>query len=339
MEGNPLPSTEIQTYPAPAVVEPLPSRVLVRQSAMFLGIAYGISIVLALAYRLAFTQPMPASDLSAESAASLAGKIGGFVVSILCMMAPLVATIACQLMDGKRPLRGIGVSWKVNRWWFAAWLSVPALVAMSIFASLLMPGNMRLSMETPPMRALVAQIQALAPGNIPPTPAMALVIVSVVSMLAGATVNAVAGFFEEIGWRGYWLSMFRGRSFFLASIVIGALWGLWHAPLILATGHNYPDHPVAGCVQMVVLCAAMGTVIQYFRVKSGSVLVASIFHGTMNALAGTALVVLENFSNFFGGAAGVAGSLASLLGVAVLFAVDRFVTGDRIMTGKLDFRA
>ena len=52
-------------------------------------------------------------------------------------------------------------------------------------------------------------------------------------LLAGLTINAVAGFGEELGWRGFLQNEFRYMSFWKSSIVIGMIWGVWHAPITL----------------------------------------------------------------------------------------------------------
>ena len=114
-----------------------------------------------------------------------------------------------------------------------------------------------------------------------------------------------------MGWRGYLLRQFKGKSFLGTAVIIGIIWGLWHAPLILM-GHNYPRHPQWGVLMMVVVCILMSFIIQYFRIKSGSVIVAAIMHGTCNAVAGTTMVV-----------------------AMVIFLFDRYVTRDRICTSPL----
>ncbi len=67
------------------------------------------------------------------------------------------------------------------------------------------------------------------------------------SLVAGATINAIAAFEEESGWRGFLLNKLKHQSFIKTSFTIGLIWGVWHAPIILA-GHNYPDHPCHGRV-------------------------------------------------------------------------------------------
>ena len=40
-----------------------------------------------------------------------------------------------------------------------------------------------------------------------------------------------------------------------AALIYGALWGLWHAPIIVG-GYNYPGYPVLGVIMMCALTTA-----------------------------------------------------------------------------------
>ena len=49
----------------------------------------------------------------------------------------------------------------------------------------------------------------------------------------GAAFGVVAGFFEEIGWMGFaFPQLRRGRSAIVSAVLLGALWALWHLPVI-----------------------------------------------------------------------------------------------------------
>lgn len=69
-------------------------------------------------------------------------------------------------------------------------------------------------------------------------------------------------------------------------MLTGVIWGLWHAPLIVM-GYEYGGRlpAAAGIALFTCLCAGLGTLLSWLRVRSGSVLPAAITHGAFNAFA------------------------------------------------------
>ena len=255
--------------------------------------------------------------LSGTNVASFAGATQ--LLASFCMFIPLVATLICQKSSKEPLLRNVGISWKVNRWWFFGWLIVPLIPLLTI---LFTHWTIGLSFNVPGV--------PLGFMNKP----VGMVGVTLLSgMVAGVTINALFAFGEEIGWRGYLLKQFEGKNFLTTSIIIGILWGLWHAPLILL-GHNYPQHPQWGVLMMVVMSIPLSFIIQYFRVKSGSVIVAAVMHGTFNALAGMAYIFIDmnNWNDLIDASCGLTG-ICSLLVVAIaLFLFDRYITREHLIT-------
>ena len=284
-----------------------------------------LKLYIAIAFSLIWAAGL-AFYLSESQVASFSGA-APLLVS-LCMFIPLVATLICQKANKEPLLRGIGISWKVNRWWFFGWFTFPIVALLTLLFTHWISG---IDIHTEAMQTLS---KSLGIG-----PAGVVAFTRLSGMLAGATINAFFAFGEEVGWRGYVLSQFKGKSFLGSAALIGIIWGLWHAPLILM-GHNYPQHPQWGVLMMVVVCILMSCIIQYFRIKSGSVIVAAIMHGTCNAVAGTTMffVGLDRFNDLLDGACGLAGILAMLVVAFALFLFDRYVTRDRIFTSpvKLD---
>lgn len=256
----------------------------------------------------------------------------GTGLAAICMLFPLIATITLQLMAHEKPLRNIGVSWKVNRWWFIGWLLMPLLAIITVGASSLMPGA-EFSTNTDLLQAQVYAMNEME-GDVAITPTLLIVISLLSGLFAGATINAIFAFGEESGWRGYLLSQFKGQHFSKSALIIGAIWGVWHSPIILL-GHNYPEHPVAGVFMMVLFCMAFALLIQYFRIKSGSVIVAAIMHGTFNAVAGLNILLINNFNDLLCGSTGLAGILTIMLFDLLFFLFDKYVTKENIFTSRL----
>jgi membrane protease YdiL (CAAX protease family) len=254
----------------------------------------------------------------------------GFVFASGYMFFPLLSVVIVQAIHKEPILKGLGVSFKLNRWFAVAWLLPVLFNVAAMFASALFP-PMRFSTETPILQDALAQMSQ----SIPDIDAYKLLAITIVSGLsAGITINALFAFGEEIAWRGWLLKQFEGVPFLKASLIIGVFWGIWHAPLI-AMGHNYAQHPFIGLGMMIVCCVLLTPVIQYIRVKSKSVITAAIFHGTLNAGAGMSLMYIDNFNDLLGGSAGLAGFLVLLVINCSLFAIDKWVTKENIFTSPI----
>jgi membrane protease YdiL (CAAX protease family) len=141
-------------------------------------------------------------------------------------------------------------------------------------------------------------------------------------LAAGLTVNALAAFGEELGWRGLLHRLLRPMGFWKSSLATGILWGLWHAPIILL-GHNFPQHPQAGVPLMVAFTVLLSPIFTWIRDVSGSVIAAAILHGSINALAGLTLVFLKGGSDLAVGMTGLAGLTVLAAANLLLFTAKR----------------
>lgn len=248
-------------------------------------------------------------------------------LSSLAMMLPLLAVIITQLICKEPLLKGLGISFKINRWWFAGALLMPVLAMVIMGVSLLMPGAYWNAGGETVQTALEQMPAGIGPWG--------LIVVSLVSgIFAGATINALFALGEEIAWRGFLVKEFEGKSFLTLSLVSGAIWGFWHFPLIL-NGHNYPQHPVIGVFMMVFLCMALTPMLLYFRQKSGSVIVPAIMHGTFNAVVGISNIFVAPANDLLIGGPGLAGFIVILSADLLLYLYDHYVSKDCIFSSRI----
>ena len=94
---------------------------------------------------------------------------------------------------------------------------------------------------------------------------------------------------EEWGWRGYLLPKLLPLGQWPALLISGAIWGIWHAPLIVL-GANYPGHPVLGILLMTINCTIIGTILGWTRLATGSIWPAVLGHAGFNASVGAAYI-------------------------------------------------
>jgi hypothetical protein len=105
-----------------------------------------------------------------------------------------------------------------------------------------------------------------------------------VLLLVGTPVSAVLALGEEYGWRGYLLRELLPLGQVRASLIVALIWAPWHLPLLLV-GLNYPDKdPLRVLLFMTVLGIGLSLLLtRLFVAAGGSVLVAALMHGSLNA--------------------------------------------------------
>ncbi|WP_395243507.1 CPBP family intramembrane glutamic endopeptidase [Agromyces sp. MMS24-K17] len=131
-----------------------------------------------------------------------------------------------------------------------------------------------------------------ASGAAVPLDPATLLLISLVSLPFLTAINSVAAFGEEIGWRGWLLPSLRPIGTAWALVLSGAIWGLWHAPLILL-GYNYQRTDVVGLLSMVAFCVLTGFVIGWMRLRSASVWPAVVAHGAINTATSQFLLLVD----------------------------------------------
>ena len=145
-----------------------------------------------------------------------------------------------------------------------------------------------------------------------PSPSLILLLLFVISVFAAPFINSIAAFGEEWGWRGYLLPRLMPLGKWKAYLIVGVIWGLWHAPMI-AVGFNYPGTPVLGIVMMVLLTTALGIFINEMTLHYQSAILAGWIHGVFNSQAYGIWRML-----LFSGTNPVLGGITGLVGIAVI---------------------
>jgi hypothetical protein len=130
------------------------------------------------------------------------------------------------------------------------------------------------------------------------------------SLTLGVLVTSVFAFGEEFGWTGYLLVRLLPLGRWRAALIYGAIWGLWHAPVI-AGGYNYPGYPVIGAVMMCALTIAFALTQTALRLRFDSVLLTSFFHASINTQGlGLLPMLVIGVSPILGGITGLVGVVA-----------------------------
>ncbi len=253
----------------------------------------------------------------------------------LGMFGPAVAAILVRLIRregfadaGLRLVgRGRQGAWRM---YIAAYLVPPALIAASI-GFVLLTGvqhwayseNLHASARAI-AAALAKQGQPLPAGFTADQLAQLNVTVSIVlAFTLGILINMIFTFGEEFGWRGYLLPRLAPLGGVKAAIITGVIWGLWHAPVIVLDGYNYPGHPWLGVAMMVLFTVTLSMIFAWLRFRSGSVWPPVMAHAAFNAQAGFGALLLSRADSLLSAPIGLLGLIPMLAFAIWLAATGR----------------
>ena len=172
-------------------------------------------------------------------------------------LGPLVAAIiVITIVSGRSGLREFFsrlVRWRVAAKWYAVVFAAPVLVCLVAAALTL-------------CFVRDSQMMALSAEKMRELPDRFLFILLFI------------GLGEEPGWRGFALPQLQTKHCpLIASLILAALWTLWHLPLI---GNEFPWPIVAPFVLSVF--GATFVLTWMFNGTKGSVLLPMLFHATVN---------------------------------------------------------
>lgn len=293
-----------------------------RRVTVFLAFAYGIAWAFALVVYLTgglVNSPVLIPALNVTLATVL--------LALGVMWAPALAHILTRLVT-REGWGDVGLRPNLRRgwpYWLAAWFlpGILTLVGMIAFFALFP------TFFDPSLGAIM---QLLPPGD-SIDPWVLAVAQLVQAMLIAPLINGFFTFGEEFGWRAYLqpkLMPLGGRT---AILLVGLIWGLWHAPII-AMGHNYgfdyPGAPWSGILMFVWIAVLFAALLGWVTVRGGSVWPAVIGHGAINGIAGLGVLFLQGQPNPLLGPlpVGVIGSLGFAVAAAIIFASRRALAPD-----------
>ena len=234
-----------------------------RGTAVFLGIAFALSAV--------FWGLMVRAGTATANANWLLGL----------MWSPAIAALAVNV-GRYRSLRGLG--WGLGRPRFLLLgYAIPVAYGLVAYGLVWLVGLGHISVPTLSDH-LAATFAGFPAGR---SPLLAVLFAATVGVLI--SMLSAAG--EEIGWRGFIVpELARRTTFTRTAAVSGAVWALWHLPLLLFAGYR-SDAPLWSALPcFVVLTLSLSVVLAWLRLRSGSVWPAVLLHASHN------LFILHVFS-------------------------------------------
>lgn len=226
---------------------------------------YALVIFFLLAYLFTWSNWLPQA-LTSRGIASI--QVPGFL-SLLAGYGPaLAAIIVASLAYGRQGLRelfGRLLRWRVGFQWYLIALFLP------VFITVLALSINNLTGGIPPDFSAAG-----FPFGPAETPLWQKILILVLIFTLGFD-----GLGEELGWRGFALPRLLERySPLISSLILGALWAVWHFPYALTEGTFLSEVPLHWFLINLLAVSIIYTWI--FINTNGSLLPVLLFHATGN---------------------------------------------------------
>ncbi len=205
-------------------------------------------------------------------------------LTLLGSFGPLLAALlTTALFDGRTGFRDLGrrlLIWRVQPYWYAVVLLLPALLSLAATAVSVALGATIPRLDDPPFLQTYPLPQEVI-GAVPWLTFLPMVFVQ--QLLVGSSMG------EEPGWRGYALPRMQwSHSASRAGVMLGLLWGLWHLPLWLWRD-QLPVAEIGWELLGIIATSVLFTWV--FNHTDGSLLLALLFHAS---IATTGLFLAES---------------------------------------------
>ncbi|MCX8092678.1 MAG: CPBP family intramembrane metalloprotease [Candidatus Goldbacteria bacterium] len=263
------------------------------------------------------------------------------MVTSFYMFIPFLCSIFLSKFVYKESVKAnINLYFKWTPWYIAAILIPLILAYLSFIIALLIPGVSvdpemsdlmnRFSKTLNEIQLQKAKEQSEYMKRIFKTEYYYFIIGFINAVIFGSSVNAIFGFGEEAGWRGFLLNALKEKGFYKASLITGTIWGVWHLPLVIQ-GHNYGKYHIAGIFMMTIWTILLSPLFTYIVHKTGSVIAAAIMHGVLNASPGISIVYLKGGNEITTGITGISGMIALIIINLLIFIYDKYFDENKVI--------
>lgn len=168
-----------------------------------------------------------------------------------------------------------------------------------------------------------------------------------ISLLTAAVPGLLIGILlalgEEIGWRGVLVpNLSKFTTFTLTALISGVIWGLWHYPLIVTRLYAADTNLLFQLVCFTVGIVGVATMLAWFRLRSGSIWPAVLFHAVHNTLIDSVFpnATIETATTpYIGTEFGIGLALAGVVLFLIFWSQRAAVEGDQSTSGELNTAA
>lgn len=226
---------------------------------------YALAIFFFLAYLFTWSNWLPQA-LASRGIISV--QVPG-IITLLAGYGPALAAIIVALLtygpQGLRELFSRLLRWRVSFQWYLVALFLPALITVLALSINRLTGG-----ASPDFSA------AAFPFGPPETPLWQKILILFLIFTLGFD-----GLGEELGWRGFALpKLLETRSALVSSLILGALWAVWHFPYALTEGTFLASVPLHW---FLINLLAVSIIYTWFFINTnGSLLPVLLFHAAGN---------------------------------------------------------
>jgi membrane protease YdiL (CAAX protease family) len=158
--------------------------------------------------------------------------------------------------------------------------------------------------------------------------------------IPGVLLSILFALGEEIGWRGVLVpNLSKFTTFTLMALISGVIWGLWHYPLIVTRLYAANTNLLFQLVCFTVGIIGVAAMLAWFRLRSGSVWPAVLFHAVHNTLIDSVFpkATIETATTpYIGMEFGIGLALTGVVLFLIFWTRRAAVEGDQRTLGELE---
>lgn len=200
-----------------------------------------------------------------------AGPSPGFLILGL-MWCPGVSGLLTRLaFQGN--LRGLGLGWGQTKYQIASYW-IPLAYSGCVYVPCWLAGYYDSNNRS--LAALTDRFPNLPRGT-------AALILFLLLATVGVLASCLSALGEELGWRGFLVpQLAKITSYPQAAMISGAIWALWHYPIILFADYRGGGPLWYSLVCFTVMVLGISFLFAWMRLKSGSVWTGVLLHASHN---------------------------------------------------------
>jgi membrane protease YdiL (CAAX protease family) len=203
------------------------------------------------------------------------GRIGGRIFGYGIMWCPALATyLTCKIL--RLDIAGLAWRWGKPKYQLWAYL-IPLLYAAISYLIIWLAGWGGFYNE----QFVTEAAESLGWSTLPHE--IFIVLFLMVTGVIGLFASMSTALGEEIGWRGFLVPHLSNlTNYTYTSLISGAVWAVWHYPLLIWGSYNNGTPAWYGLICFTVMVVSISFVFTWFRLKSTSLWTGVMLHASHN---------------------------------------------------------